>query len=143
MRRISPFHAVTRSFTEPVLSITTRFFAALRMTCEGFRMTIIIAGLIIFSISMISLRPQRCCHHAFAAHMPACLLNAKSRLHAVSSSGQKRLDQGLTSAYQANFPFLICMITPPLTGSLDPGRKRISPVTPLYSVIFTRASRTA
>jgi hypothetical protein len=40
------FHAVTRSFTEPVLSITTRFFAALRMTCEGFRMTIIIAGLI-------------------------------------------------------------------------------------------------
>ena len=24
---------------------------------------------------VISLRPQRCCHHAFAAHMPACLLN--------------------------------------------------------------------
>jgi hypothetical protein len=47
MRRISPFHAVTRSFTEAVLSITTRFFAVLRMTCEGFRMTIIIAGLIV------------------------------------------------------------------------------------------------
>jgi hypothetical protein len=25
--------------------------------------------------NMISLRLQRCCHHAFAAHMPACLFN--------------------------------------------------------------------
>jgi len=24
---------------------------------------------------VISLRPQRCCHHAFAAHMPVRLLN--------------------------------------------------------------------
>jgi hypothetical protein len=23
-----------------------------------------------------TIRPQRCCHHAFAAHMHACLLNA-------------------------------------------------------------------
>jgi hypothetical protein len=31
--------------------------------------------LIIFRIYIISLRPQRCCHHAFADHMPACLFN--------------------------------------------------------------------
>jgi hypothetical protein len=47
--------------------------------------------LLIIFIIKISVRPQRCCHQAFAAHMPACLLNAKSRLHAVSSSGQRGL----------------------------------------------------
>jgi hypothetical protein len=26
----------------------------------------------IFRIHTISVRPQRCCYHAFAAHMPAC-----------------------------------------------------------------------
>ncbi len=57
------FQVIMRSFTEPVLSEilrllrflilvlneTTRFFATLRMTIgEGFRMTILLAGLIIY-----------------------------------------------------------------------------------------------
>jgi hypothetical protein len=43
------------SFTEAVLSITTRFFAVLRMTCEGFRMTIIIVGLILLLLQVTNI----------------------------------------------------------------------------------------
>ena len=36
---------------------------------------------------VISLRPQRCCYRAFAAHMPACLLN---ELHFLDSYSVKK-----------------------------------------------------